>query len=136
MNTGGPLQLDVKIDPFPSQEMLEGLWLAAWNEPAKRDFSAILVRSLGHVAAYDGAALVGFANIATDGGIHAFILDTCVAPEYRRRGVGRELVQRAVDLARERGAEWLHVDYEPHLESFYASCGFRSASAGLLRFQK
>jgi hypothetical protein len=28
--------------------------------------------------------------------------------------------------------EWLHVDYEPHLDSFYRACGFQPTLAGLL----
>jgi len=39
----------------------------------------------------------------------------------------------AVRVARERGAEWLHVDFEPHLEGFYRACGFRPTEAGLIR---
>ncbi|HUX49921.1 MAG TPA: GNAT family N-acetyltransferase, partial [Spirochaetia bacterium] len=50
-----------------------------------------------------------------------------------RRGIGRELVERATAAVRERGLQWLHVDYEPHLEPFYARCGFRSTAAGLIR---
>jgi len=42
-------------------------------------------------------------------------------------------VQRASALARDRGAAWLHVDYEPQLESFYSGCGFRPTAAGLIR---
>src|SRR5690606_29883241 len=92
----------------------------------------ILSRSLGHIGAYEQDRLVGFVNIAWDGGAHAFILDTCTDPDFRRRGIATELVKRAADLARHRGAEWLHVDYEPHLEPFYRGCGFRHTDAGLL----
>ncbi len=35
-------------------------------------------------------------------------------------------------MARERGAEWLHVDYEDELDPFYRACGFRPTAAGLL----
>ena len=31
------------------------------------------------------------------------------------------------------GAEWLHVDFEPHLTGFYRSCGFRLTKAGLIK---
>ena len=30
------------------------------------------------------------------------------------------------------GCQWLHVDYEPHLEEFYQGCGFRPTLAGLM----
>jgi GNAT superfamily N-acetyltransferase len=89
--------------------------------------------SLTWVEAYAGARLVGFVNVVWDGGTHAFLLDTCVEVEHRGAGIGAELVRRAVDAAREAGCAWLHVDFEPHLATFYARCGFGVTAAGLLR---
>ncbi|MDB5537614.1 MAG: acetyltransferase, partial [Devosia sp.] len=66
------------------------------------------------------------------GGIHAFILDTCVDPAYRRQGLATRLVQAATEAARARGAQWLHVDFEPHLTAFYRGCGFTETAAGLI----
>nr|WP_316360296.1 GNAT family N-acetyltransferase [Devosia sp.] len=109
------------------------LWLGAWGDEGPGSFRPILERSLAHVGAYDGTALVGFVNVAWDGGVHAFILDTCVDPAYRRRGIALRLVERAAELARQRGAHWLHVDFEPHLEGFYRQCGFGPTAAGLMR---
>jgi AcrR family transcriptional regulator len=77
--------------------------------------------------------LIGFVNMATDGGQHAFILDTCVRGDCQKQGVGKALVRRAVDEAAGRGITWLHVDYEPGLHRFYEACGFRPSSAGVLR---
>jgi ribosomal protein S18 acetylase RimI-like enzyme len=54
-------------------------------------FAQVLSRSLGHVGAYDGARLIGFVSIAWDGGVHAFILDTCVHPDCRRQGIASSL---------------------------------------------
>lgn len=56
-------------------------------------------------------------------------------PALRRRGIGRELVRRAADVARAQGIEWLHVDFEPHLRDFYAGCGFGPTEAGLMRLR-
>ena len=44
--------------------------------------------SLGWVCAYDGDDLVGFVNVAWDGGVHAFVLDTLVKSEMRHSGIG------------------------------------------------
>ncbi|MFL6125023.1 GNAT family N-acetyltransferase [Actinophytocola sp.] len=89
--------------------------------------------SLGWVCAREGDTLVGFVNVAWDGGAHAFIVDTVVATTARRRGVGSELVAVAAEHARDLGCEWLHVDFEDHLRPFYLDrCGFRRTSAGLL----
>jgi len=95
-------------------------------------FADILARSLGHVGAYDDKRIVGFVNVAWDGGLHAFILDTCVYPDFRRQGIATRLVNAAETLARQRGAHWLHVDFEPHLTDFYRRCGFRPTAAGLI----
>jgi GNAT superfamily N-acetyltransferase len=89
--------------------------------------------SLGWVTARDGAQLVGFVNVAWDGQVHAFVLDTMVAEAARRRGIGKELVAIAVSEARRAGCEWLHVDFEDHLRDFYVeTCGFAPANAGLI----
>ncbi|RYE78152.1 MAG: N-acetyltransferase, partial [Myxococcales bacterium] len=87
---------------------------------------------LVHACAYSEDRLVGYVNVAWDGGVHAFLLDTTVDPDFQRRGIARELVRRVTVEARTRGADWLHVDYEPHLASFYQSCGFRPTVAGLI----
>jgi GNAT superfamily N-acetyltransferase len=120
-------------DPFPGDDQLAPLWQAAWGSPLSPGYAEkVLGRSLVHVGAFDGARLVGFVNIAWDGGLHAFLLDTTVHPDVQRRGIATSLVRRAADLARERGAAWLHVDFEPHLEGFYRGCGFRPTGAGLI----
>jgi GNAT superfamily N-acetyltransferase len=90
--------------------------------------------SLGWVCARtSGGELAGFVNVAWDGGAHAFLLDTVVAPALRRSGVATALVAVAVREARAAGCSWLHVDFEPHLRGFYLdACGFRPTDAGLI----
>jgi GNAT superfamily N-acetyltransferase len=74
--------------------------------------------------------------VAWDGGVHAFLLDTTVRSGCRRQGIGRRLVRHAEKLARESGAEWLHVDFEPDLEAFYRGCGFQESHAGLIELRE
>jgi GNAT superfamily N-acetyltransferase len=90
--------------------------------------------SLGWVCARDGARLVGFVNVAWDGGVHAFVLDTMVRAGAARQGIGTELVAVSVAEARAAGCEWLHVDFDDHLREFYFdACGFEPTNAGLIR---
>ncbi|MFH8562034.1 GNAT family N-acetyltransferase [Streptomyces sp. NPDC017988] len=89
--------------------------------------------SLGWVCAREDGRLVGFVNVAWDGGVHAFALDTMVAQDIRKTGVGTELVTTAAQGARAANCEWLHVDFEEHLRPFYfGACGFRPTDAGLI----
>ena len=122
----------ILLDPHPPAAELGEFWLAAWGHRGYGDFPAILARNLAHLCAYEEDRLVGFINVAWDGGRHAFLLDTCVHPEFRGRGIGTALVKQATGAARARGARWLHVDFEPHLAAFYRGCGFRHTEAGLM----
>ncbi|MFD9882881.1 GNAT family N-acetyltransferase [Streptomyces alboflavus] len=89
--------------------------------------------SLGWVCARRGGALVRFVNVAWDGGVHAFVLDTMVVRDLRRAGVGTELVAVAAREARAAHCEWLHVDFDEQLRGFYFdACGFRPTDAGLI----
>ena len=124
-----------ELDAFPTQAEFEPLWLASWGNPVSSFYAQNLARSLCHGVIWDGETprLIGFVNVAWDGGAHAFLLDTTVHPDFQRQGLATELVRLVTEEARARGAEWLHVDFEPHLESFYRGCGFRPTAAGLLK---
>jgi ribosomal protein S18 acetylase RimI-like enzyme len=111
---------------------LNALFADSWPEHRQRDFRPILRQSLSHICAYDSDRLIGFVNLAWDGGIHGFILDTTVHPDFRLRGIGRHLVCEAINIGREKGLIWLHVDYEDGLRDFYEECGFEPTNAGLL----
>ncbi|MCU1367398.1 MAG: hypothetical protein JWL72_2576 [Ilumatobacteraceae bacterium] len=93
--------------------------------------------SLGWVVARDEHRLVGFVNVVWDGLVHAWIQDTMVDPRDHHRGVGRQLVADAVAASRAAGCEWLHVDFDDDLRSFYFdACGFTPTNAGLIALQQ
>jgi ribosomal protein S18 acetylase RimI-like enzyme len=119
--------------PPLASDALNELFLTAWPAHAPRDFAAVLKRSLVYIAAFDGAQLVGFVNVAWDGGVHGFLLDTTVHRDHQRRGIGTALLREATAAAREHGLAWLHVDFEPALEAFYRAAGFAPTAAGLMR---
>jgi GNAT superfamily N-acetyltransferase len=107
---------------FEHRVLSDGQW--DWRGQVER-------HSLGWVCARDGAELVGFVNVAWDGVVHAFVLDTMVAAGARRHGVGTRLVEVAVERSRAAGCEWLHVDFADHLRGFYLdACGFTPTNAG------
>jgi GNAT superfamily N-acetyltransferase len=128
--------IDYRIDPALDDTALNDLFSRAWPDHAPRAYGTVLARSLGVVAAFVGDRLIGFVNLATDGGEHAFLLDPTVDTAYRRRGIGRELVRQAGALARNRGCTWLHVDYEPALAPFYHATGFEDSLAGVMRLDR
>ena len=101
------------------------------------DWSKIVHRhSLGWVVARADGRLVGFVNVPWDGLVHAWIQDTMVAAASRHQGIATRLVEVARDRARDAGCEWLHVDFDEHLRSFYVdACRFTPVAAGLIALQ-
>lgn len=129
--------VEVRVNPEVSDNALNALIGAAWNglEVEEGIVRRLEKHSLAYLCAFEETKLVGFVNIAWDGNVHGFILDTTVHPEYQRRGVGTKLVEEAAAIAKDRGLEWLHVDYEEGLEPFYRACGFSPTKAGLIHLK-
>jgi GNAT superfamily N-acetyltransferase len=121
------------IDEYPSNAELAALWEVTWPYPATQDFQVSLRTCLLHATARLDKQLVGFVKVASDGDMHAFLLDPTVHPDFGKQGLGTKLVRRAANLAKERGAIYLHVDFLPHLRGFYAGCGFQPTEAGLMK---
>ncbi|MEY4530345.1 MAG: hypothetical protein RLZZ156_1066 [Deinococcota bacterium] len=121
------------INPTLKNTALNELFSSAWGKPSNVDFQAELEAAMCYVCAFDDTKLIGFVKLIGDAGVHAFLLDPSVHKNYKRRGIGQELVARAVAVAKERGCEWVHVDFEDHLEPFYQKCGFKPTKAGLIR---
>ena len=119
--------------PLTDEEMVElvrshgGRGEAGWSDRVRP-------HSLGWVVARaEDGSIVGFVNVAWDGGDHAFLLDPKTRGELQRQGIGTRLVSLAAEHAKDAGCEWLHVDFEPELEPFYLeACGFRPTPAGLI----
>jgi len=61
--------------------------------------------SLGWITARTlSGVLIGFVNVAWDGGDHAFLIDTKMSGSWQRRGIGSEIVRQAAHTRRQPGA--------------------------------
>ena len=100
---------------------------AYWVLGRSRETIERLVReSTKVVAAYDGDRLVGFCRIISDGSSVAWLGDVFVLTEYRRRGIGEELVREAVEDPRFRDLQWYLGTRDAH--GLYAKFGFVPAN--------
>ncbi len=98
-----------------------------WREdPYAREIIPRMVRgSFCFLTAVDaGGRIVGMGRAVSDGASDAYIQDVVVLTEYRRRGIGQELIRRLVAHCRERGLEWIGLVAEPGTTPFYEKLGF------------
>jgi ribosomal protein S18 acetylase RimI-like enzyme len=75
----------------------------------------------------DGLAVLRFRRSIWTPGLECYLAELYVAPALRGRGLGRALMERAVELARERGADYLDLvtgEGDTAARSLYESLGF------------
>lgn len=96
-----------------------------YNEELLRD----LISSSQWVGAFDAEKLVGIARYLTDGYLTVFLCEIITDPAYRRRGVGRSLIdeifQRHPDL---------RIDAISEVDLFYEDLGFKLLGNGYRRY--
>ena len=116
--------------------------LPAWFgiEQAIRNYASDLERCDGLVATVDGT-VVAFVGLKRYGS-HSIELNVIgVLPEYRRKGMGSQLIEAVENLASESGVQFLHtktlsasVPYEPYEQTrkFWRAMGFLPLDEHLL----
>ena len=99
-------------------------------EKLKRAFES----SYAIVYVFEEDKLIGMGRALCDGEYQAAIYDMVVLPEYQRKGIGKEIIER---LCEQLPVENIILYAVPDREGFYKKCGFkmmRTAMAKLNQF--
>lgn len=78
-----------------------------------------------HVAALDGRRVIGTARLVVEGN-KGKIGRMAVDREYRRRGVGRAVMNYLIEKAIELGLTELYLHSQLHAKPFYEKLGFKA----------
>ena len=103
----------------------------AWVEWPQREphrLAAVSRASTWFAARDASGELVGIARLVDDGGLHASLWDVLVRPDHQRRGVGRALVEAALERCRDR--RLVALVSTPAGVGFFERLGFTSQSHG------
>ncbi|MGQ9630397.1 MAG: GNAT family N-acetyltransferase [bacterium] len=111
---------------------IEALRAAVGWDSMRGTYDRILARSYTHFSVADGARLIGFVNVISDGIADAFLVDLMVHPDFQRRGIGRALISRAIEDLSADGIRCIQAIFDPNLEPFYRKCGFHIVKAGII----
>lgn len=107
-----------------------------WEKDLRRRLSPYVEggRTEAYIAEGEGGVVLGYLLLGEGGGFltsepHGFIFDVWVAPEHRGQGVGKRLVDWAVQWAKGRGFRKLKLEVSESNERarhIYEELGFRS----------
>jgi ribosomal protein S18 acetylase RimI-like enzyme len=71
-----------------------------------------------------GYASINF-NISIRGGIRAYIEDVVVEKEYRKKGIGKSLINILLKYAKKKGCYKIVLESKKKNINFYKSCGYK-----------
>lgn len=98
------------------------------REYSREDAAAALTRTT-NIGAWEGARLVGSVRILSDGYFFATIPEILVDPEFQRRGIGRRLMELALEHA-PRGK--VAFGAQPQSVGFFERIGCRRTLTGFV----
>ncbi len=91
--------------------------------------------SLYMIGAYDGDNLIGIIRVVGDGHSIIYIQDIIVQPDYQRRGIGKDLLERVLEKYAHVYQKILLTMNEEKTVKFYESVGFEADyNLGLVAF--
>ena len=101
---------------------LNGWWGLGPDDPEL--VRRIVVGSHHFLVACRQDHIIGMGRAISDRVSDAYIQDVTVAPEYRHRGIGSQLIQTLTTLLKADGIDWIGLIAERHSHPFYRRIGF------------
>ncbi|USB33384.1 GNAT family N-acetyltransferase [Paenibacillus sp. YPG26] len=87
-----------------------------------------LSRSIRTVTAKDGDKIVGMGRLVGDGLMYCYIQDVRVLPYYQNKGIGKAIINRMIEYARQNGLPntviTIGLSSAKGAERFYENLGF------------
>jgi ribosomal protein S18 acetylase RimI-like enzyme len=120
------------IDGITPEQL--GGFFVGWPQPPSRETHLDILRGSSHVVLAvddDTGMVVGFINAISDGVLSAYVPLLEVLPDYRGRGIGRELVERMQEALG--GFYMVDLLCDADMEGFYSRFGMKPGRAMMLR---
>jgi ribosomal protein S18 acetylase RimI-like enzyme len=126
------MELRYEYSPRLTAEQVAQLRLSVGWDGRVEKYKRKIGNSYLWVTCFDNDALIGYADVVSDGVDDAYIRDVIVHPDYQHRGIGSTLLSMITTRIRTDGIKMVHVIFEPSLEAFYKKADFRIMSSGVI----
>lgn len=95
-------------------------------------FSTISNRLFTYFTARKDGKLIGFIDVLSDGIADSYLQDLVIHPKFRRKGIGTELVKKAIRFLQKNNIKFIQVTFNPEYEEFFKRFGFHIYKAGVI----
>ena len=97
-----------------------------WSDERDDDalVSKIVTGSHCFLTASEDGRFIGMGRTISDRAHDAYIQDVTVHPDFRHRGIGREITKRLVERLRSDGIQWIGLIAGRNTHNFYRPMGF------------
>ncbi len=113
---GGPVRPD---------ELARLYNVVGWHVVPEENFRRALAGTYVSIAARCQGELVGYGRALADGGVHSWIHDLIVVPEFRHQGIGGHILRGLIDRLRDDGIPYIGLFAAKDRASFYEGFGFK-----------
>lgn len=117
------------IRDLPVDQLYHLFFSAGWagsestpDPDTLRYFNVPFMNSTLVISAWDNDRLIGVVRVLSDKIIRSVIHDLVIDPDYRKMGIGKELIRRCIEHYP--NSEWL-VQTEKHISGYYEKMGFK-----------
>ena len=106
-----------------------------WNG-IEHDLTDSRLHNAFHLCSFEGNRLIGYVAVISNGVTDAYIQDLMVHPDYQKRGIGRQLMQRSMERLRAEGIYMVSVIYgSAELQGYYEEFGFTTMLCGQMELR-
>jgi GNAT superfamily N-acetyltransferase len=126
------MEYEIVEKPPSPEEYIQLRQLVGWGIHKRETIINALPNSLYCVCAYLNAEIIGMARIIGDGGLAYYIQDVIIKPDYQRKGIGTELMNKIMGYIRIHASDNTVIGLmsAEGKETFYERYGFTKRPAG------
>ncbi len=92
------------------------------------DLERAIKNSWHSLSIFNNKTLIGFGRIISDGIHHAFIVDLIIHPDFQRKGIGSQLLQRLIKQCKDSNLRDIQLFSAKDKCEFYEKFGFEKRS--------
>ena len=130
-------ELVVKYNELTARQFIE-LWETVWGAPPTLEQTELAMKhTLFRISVWDGNKIVAMARMNGDLGLDYYIKDVVVRQEYKRKGIGRMMINELLKFINDNGVKGTEIFVElcarPDKIPFYEKFGFAANEAQRLK---